>query len=700
MSRITPNDHNNNLPPASDTSTASSTTSSVRRFRMLREEEDGVDAPSAKRYKTTGEEFTLKQLVYGDKTQTNDEIHQSIELCPVMKSLVDTTVFQRLRNIHQLGTSEFVYMCGDHNRFQHSLGVAHLAEKLCLNIKSEQPFLGVTDKDVLCVKLAGLLHDVGHGPFSHLYEAFRHERLPKYLDANPDLKEEYQDVQHLQVPDGWAHEDSSLIMVDAALAELGLAIDEKNLDAPLRQIGRVPKCIDANSVKVFKPTNCNDCILTSRDFVFIKECIYGKPLQENGGRFIGRLKKEQEWLYDVVNNRHNGLDVDKIDYYARDRNRTIGSTQIDIKMIEDARVAKGLCSRPEKCPTCTNLFREKHYMLCYPQKRIGATMDFFNMRFTMHANVYQHRKTCSVANMIMDIFCAVDPFLRLKSTNGEYFPISRAANRSEFLLRLKDDVLALIEHSDDPRLEEAQIIYKRIREHNMYKCAVDKTLNIEANDSTGVGIQSDDEDEQIEKIVHQMDEEEIKAGILNTKDSFNKDNAVELEAEDFLVEKFAMHRGSKDKNPLERMRFFDNVKNERLIGPPDNLPEARAPNLADGEYDSILPRSFQKVGIRIFVRDESKKGIVNQYFTQWFEGMKHGDGLQSQNTPDEAEVAARHGADGHDDAERRHEQYSGPVALSQESCDGGNEYDDDGIDYSDPRYFDDRSPIPVRTKTR
>lgn len=157
---------------------------------------------------------TLRQLSYSDKTQTNDEIHQSIELCPVTKAFVDTKVFQRLRHIHQLRTSQYVYMCGDHNRFQHSLGVAHLAEKMCRNIKSEQPALGATEKDVLCVKLAGLLHDLGHGPFSHLYEEFRLHRLPRFLETHPELKEQYDDCIDYTVPDHWCHEDSSLIMLD------------------------------------------------------------------------------------------------------------------------------------------------------------------------------------------------------------------------------------------------------------------------------------------------------------------------------------------------------------------------------------------------------------------------------------------------------------------------------------------------------
>jgi HD-GYP domain-containing protein (c-di-GMP phosphodiesterase class II) len=160
---------------ASASSAGSDSTSSVRRRRLLlsEDEDDGRDngAPT-KRFKTTGEAddegasrpFRVRQLGYSDRILTSDEIHNSIEICPVMKAFVDTEAFQRLRGIKQLGTVQWTYDCANGNRFQHSLGVACLAEKMCLTVKAEQPEFGTTDKDVLCVKLAGLLHDIGHGP--------------------------------------------------------------------------------------------------------------------------------------------------------------------------------------------------------------------------------------------------------------------------------------------------------------------------------------------------------------------------------------------------------------------------------------------------------------------------------------------------------------------------------------------------------
>lgn len=71
---------------------------------------------------------------------------------------------QRLRGLKQLGVSEMTYIPTTHSRFEHSLGVAALAENILREIKKKQPRLQITEKDIICVKIAGLLHDIGHGP--------------------------------------------------------------------------------------------------------------------------------------------------------------------------------------------------------------------------------------------------------------------------------------------------------------------------------------------------------------------------------------------------------------------------------------------------------------------------------------------------------------------------------------------------------
>lgn len=87
----------------------------------------------------------------------NDEIHLSIDICPLMKRIMDTWPVQRLHDLKQLGTAYMVYACATHTRFEHSIGVAHLARELGQRLRLRHPSFGVTNKDILCVTLAGLL---------------------------------------------------------------------------------------------------------------------------------------------------------------------------------------------------------------------------------------------------------------------------------------------------------------------------------------------------------------------------------------------------------------------------------------------------------------------------------------------------------------------------------------------------------------
>ena len=94
---------------------------------------------------------------------------------------MDTPEFQRLRDLKQLGGTYGVFTCAAHNRFEHSLGTAHLAGRVASQLRKLQPVLGITEKDVLCCQLAGLCHDLGHGPMSHMFDG-------KFLTKMKDIK--------------------------------------------------------------------------------------------------------------------------------------------------------------------------------------------------------------------------------------------------------------------------------------------------------------------------------------------------------------------------------------------------------------------------------------------------------------------------------------------------------------------------------
>ncbi len=98
-----------------------------------------------------------------------DEIHRDILVPAHHARIIDTQEFQRLRNIQQLSTCEFVFPSATHTRFAHSLGAYHLACELTSSIQEVQPGL-LSNADAELVQLGALLHDIGHPPYSHLLE--------------------------------------------------------------------------------------------------------------------------------------------------------------------------------------------------------------------------------------------------------------------------------------------------------------------------------------------------------------------------------------------------------------------------------------------------------------------------------------------------------------------------------------------------
>jgi len=103
----------------------------------------------------------------------NCPLYGFITVTPRMGYIMDTPEFKRLHNLRQLGATYLVYPSANHTRFEHSLGVSHLAKKLMLSLKEKNPQLEIfTDRIIELVQIAGLIHDIGHGPFSHLYDDY------------------------------------------------------------------------------------------------------------------------------------------------------------------------------------------------------------------------------------------------------------------------------------------------------------------------------------------------------------------------------------------------------------------------------------------------------------------------------------------------------------------------------------------------
>ena len=123
-----------------------------------------------------------------------DPIHDFVRVYDNELKIIDTPIFQRLRRIRQLSGAHLIYPGAQHTRFEHSLGVMHIASMAGQALAEKGV---VSSDDIQNLRLASLLHDIGHGPFSHLFEEiFEEKRKISHEDLGRDiiLKTEIGDI--------------------------------------------------------------------------------------------------------------------------------------------------------------------------------------------------------------------------------------------------------------------------------------------------------------------------------------------------------------------------------------------------------------------------------------------------------------------------------------------------------------------------
>lgn len=179
-----------------------------------------------------------------------DPIYGEFEIPNFLKKFVNVPEFQRLRYLTQMGTSQFIFPSARHSRFEHSLGVSHLCNRFVNHLSKH---VKLSEREQKCIQIAGLYHDIGHGPFSHLFDS------QLMTSLRPDLK--------------WTHEMGSQVIINHIIDRF----DEWN----------------------------------EGDIKLIKSLVSGNPSNN-------QLEEHGAFLYEIVANSRNGVDVDKFDYIARD----------------------------------------------------------------------------------------------------------------------------------------------------------------------------------------------------------------------------------------------------------------------------------------------------------------------------------------------------------------------------------------------
>jgi len=242
----------------------------------------------------------------GEKTiLVMDPIHNFIDISeyPVIKEIIDTPHFQRLRRLHQLGMTSSVYPNATHSRFAHSIGVMHVFSIMFDSIMQKSEIKKSRIEQLRPIgAVAALLHDVGHGPFSHASEhilengKFDHEvmtrEIIKKTEIGKVLKKHKIDSQ--LICDVLNHEVSGDLLILSQL--ISSQLDADRLDYLIRdsfftgvQYGKIDVHRIANTLEIWtknKPKSYRGTIIVSRKGIeAIEDYILGRYLMYRGVYF-------------------------------------------------------------------------------------------------------------------------------------------------------------------------------------------------------------------------------------------------------------------------------------------------------------------------------------------------------------------------------------------------------------------------------
>ncbi|NWU99325.1 SAMH1 triphosphohydrolase, partial [Upupa epops] len=475
----------------------------------------------------------------------NDPVHGHIEVHPLLVRIIDTPQFQRLRYIKQLGGTYFVFPGASHNRFEHSIGVGYLAGCLVRELKERQPELDITQRDILCVEIAGLCHDLGHGPFSHMFDG---RFIPL---ARPGFN--------------WKHEHASVKMFEHLIAS-------NKLEAAMRDYG----------------------LVLEEDMDFIKEQI-GGPIDETACEeswpYRGR-QKDKSFLYEIVANKTNGIDVDKWDYFARDCHHLGIQNNFDYRrLLKFVRVCEAE--------------NQKH--ICPRDKEAGNLYDMFHTRNWLHRRAYQHKTGNIIEIMqITEAFQKADKFLEIEGSGGKLYQISTAMEDMEAYTKLTDNIFLEILHSSRPELKEAQEILRKIERRELYRF---------------LGETRPETMRKIAKSNH------LAESFANSKPEKDPPD-VELKAEDFIIDVISMDYGMKEQNPIDNVLFYCKADPSKAV------------KIYKEQVSKLLPMTFEEQVIRVYCKSQDPDIVAaaKQYLIQWciendFTKPQDGDVVAPHLTP-------------------------------------------------------------------
>ncbi len=481
----------------------------------------------------------------------NDSVYGHVELSPISKIIMDTPQFQRLRDITQLGGVYYVFPAASSRRFEHSIGVAYLAQSLVRRIRKLQPELQLTIQDELCVELAGLVHDLGHGPFSHLFDA---TVLPRLGAKN------------------FHHEHASVNLFD-------LLIDENNLKPSLKKYG-----------------------LNDEHQHFIKELVLGSKKEADdipGFQWVGQ-PADKMWLYDIVANKRNGIDVDKLDYFARDCHMLHLNCSFDAeRLMRNARVIN--VERLRYDIISNSEIKMIASEICFNHKSAFDLYDFFHTRHSLYKRAYFHKVSSAVDLMVGEALYLANDHFTVPGKDGKPTKMSECHKDMHAYWRITEWIVKYIQHSTIPELKPSRDILDRLWKRDLFTCAGEILLDMEQA-LPGNALKPNE-------IVNQLNK--LKKTIPSC-DSIAEAEA-EIEAmkvlgdDDIFATSFKLGYGMKGKNPVSDGTTF-------FLPSKDGSGKIEVGSVAQDSISRMIPKEYEEMYVRVFARHKSQIPTLKRLF--------------------------------------------------------------------------------------